>query len=376
MVLPILASVLIVFGSPYVGDIRGAVQSSFPDHYRSIIAIVVAAGAGGALAAAVTVLRRRGPSPAHDGSPCWPPWVQYTLVALAVSIGITYARVVRTGNPDVDLVEALHFVEYGLLTYLFYRAWRQRADVTAVAFPACAGLFVGIADEWIQWLVPGRVGEMHDVWLNAVASGCGLLFSVALHPPLSLALPRDRRSRLALGATVSVVILALAAFFDRVHLGHEISGGQSGTFRSRYDAPALETAAVGRPARWRAAPPPLRGFAREDHYLSEGLWHVQRRNDADSNGDQWTAWNENLILEQYYSPVLDRGTRWPMEQRVEMERRARGPGATRQTYVSSAQPYPIYVAPRWAVWTLTALLVTVIAALCSGRTVAASKRAA
>jgi hypothetical protein len=59
-----------------------------------------------------------------------------------------------------------------------------------------------------------------------------------------------------------------------------------------------------------------------------------------------------------------------------MERRVHGAAATPQAYVSGAHPYPIYVASRQRVWVLTALLVTVIAALCSSRTAAASKRTA
>ena len=351
---------LIVFGSPYAGQLRGTLQSSFPDQYRWIVGGVVAVAALVAIVSAVGRLRRRGHSSqsATDRGSAQALGLRYALIALAVTISAIYALAVRSGNPDVDVVEALHFVEYGIVAYLFYRAWRSRPDLSGVVFAACAGLAVGVADEWVQWFVPGRVGEMHDVALNAVAVGCGLLFSMAVHPPASLRVPPAARSRLALGAALSGLMVAIAGFVDRVHLGYEVNDGQVGIFRSQYDARTLAAAAANRPARWNASPPPVGGFRREDHYLSEGLWHVQRRNLAVTAGDPWTAWNENAILERFYAPVLDRGARWPAEQRSGIEQSVRG--SARGSYVSDAAPYPIYLVRRSTFWLATVLIGAVI----------------
>jgi VanZ family protein len=362
--IPLVASLLIVFGAPYVGDIRGALQSSAPEHYRLIIGLIVATAVAGALVAAAATLRRSHQGPAISAThPGYPGWLRYALLAAAAAIGVVYALTVSTGNPDVDLVEAFHFVQYGLVTFLFYRASRRRTDVGAVVVPACASLLVGVADEWMQWFVPGRVGELHDVWLNAVAIVCGVLVSVAVHPPASLALPTQRSSRVALAAAAGVLILAGAGFVDRVHLGYEIADEQIGVFRSRSDARMLRAAAGERPARWRQTPPPQRGFAREDHYLSEGLWHVQRRNTAITDGDAATAWAENLILEKYYAPVLDRGSRLSPGERSDIERRVPTVSAS---FVSSAQPYPIYIAPRGLFWTTTTLAIAALLWSCLG----------
>ena len=66
-----------------------------------------------------------------------------------------------------------------------------------------------------------------------------------------------------------------------------------------------------------------RRLGREDHYLTEGLWHVQRRNQAWDSADAAAAWRENRILEKFYAPVLDTptyagptGHRWPAAQRA------------------------------------------------------------
>lgn len=354
---------LILFGSPYVGQLRSSLRSSFPEEYPWIIGGVTATAVVGAIGWAVVHLRQS----RYDSSPApsarQPLWVRYTLIITAVAVSAGYARAVSTGESEVDLVEAFHFVEYGLVAYLFYRAWRRRSDVSGVALAAGAGLALGIADEWVQWFVPGRVGEMHDILLNAVAVGCGLLVSIAVHPPASLALPMRRASRLALGAAASGLLLAFAGFVDCVHLGYEVQDGKAGVFRSRYDMTALAAAAANRPARWKASPPPVGGFRHEDHYLSEGEWHVQRRTIAVGTRDWRTALREDAILERFYAPVLEIRGRWSEEQRSEFERNAHG--LEQAAYRSDAAPYPIYVINRKAFWTVTLLIAAAVVWLAS-----------
>ncbi len=43
-----------------------------------------------------------------------------------------------------------------------------------LVLPVLAGLLVGTADEWLQWFIPNRVGEIADILLNGIAIGCGL----------------------------------------------------------------------------------------------------------------------------------------------------------------------------------------------------------
>jgi VanZ family protein len=354
MLLPLLVSILIVVGAPYVGQLRGELQSAFPEHYTWIISGIVATSTLSAVVSAVVQLRRSqsGSSRAESGSLSMR--TRYTLIAAAIVVGVAYARTVRTGEPQVDMVEAFHFVEYGLVAYVFYRAWRRRPDISGVLLAACASLSVAVADEWTQWFVPARVGELHDVGLNAVAVGCGLLVSIAARPPLSLEVPRHRGSRIMLGAVISALIVVVAGFVDRVHLGYEVQEGRSATFRSRYDARALAAAAANRPARWEASPPAVRGFTHEDHYLSEGEWHVARRNRAIGAGDWSAALGEDAILERFYSPVLDRLGHLSREQRTEIELNIPRTGGT--PYVSDAVPYPIYTVRRSRFWSVTLLL--------------------
>src|SRR4029450_52794 len=95
-----------------------------------------------------------------------------------------------------------HFVEYGLVTMLFYRAVVPRQpgpgatgwDVSIVLVPGFAALIVGTADEWVQWFVPRRYGEVRDILLNGAAIACGLLFSLGVDPPGAFRLRPSGRS--------------------------------------------------------------------------------------------------------------------------------------------------------------------------------------
>ena len=146
-------------------------------------------------------------------------------------------------------------------------------------------------------------------------------------------------------AILGATSLLFAAFFCLVHVGREVRDPAIGTFRSRYTASELLANAADRAQRWRTEPlTTLRRYSREDQYMSEGLWHIQARNEA--GDDPLTQWKENLILERYFQPVLDFPTyntpkcgRWPEEQRKNVG--AIAAGDTRP-WVSRANPHPIY----------------------------------
>ena len=112
--------------------------------------------------------------------------------ALALGLGAGAAFIVLG---EVGFGEAFHFVEYGVLAILFYRACVTFDDAASVAVPLLACVIVGVIDEWFQWFIPIRTGEVRDVLLNVVAAGCGLLLAMAVHPPRYLTLSLDRRSR-------------------------------------------------------------------------------------------------------------------------------------------------------------------------------------
>jgi hypothetical protein len=351
-----IAAVAVVLSSPFTGETRAAIRAAFPAQFQTIVSTAVAAAVAIALIAAAIRIRDRRP---------------WRLSVLAAGIGGTalYARFVASGNPEVDVVEHVHFVEYGLVAWLFYRAWRPLDNGLAFVWPLTAGVLAGIVDEFVQWFIPARVGDAHDIFLNGVAVMCGLCFAVSVDPPARLGVPMERSAIRSIAYAVTSVLLAFALFFQAVHLGHQVYEPEIGVFWSRYSAPDLAAPAGDRAVRWRTAPPVvLYRISREDQYLSEGLWHVQTRNLAWSAGDPFTAWRENLILEMFFAPVLDTASyasrvppRWPPEQRAQIASRvAADPGI----YVSRAAPYPIYTWSPIAFWSAVAAVIAAVLSAC------------
>src|SRR6187549_66922 len=98
------ASILVVLGAPYTGQIRGAIQDAAPGQYRIIIGgIVVVAVVFAVLSALLRIREQRA--------------TRYGLLAVAVGGGAPYAWAPGTGNANVDVVERFHLVEYGALTW-------------------------------------------------------------------------------------------------------------------------------------------------------------------------------------------------------------------------------------------------------------------
>jgi hypothetical protein len=206
--------------------------------------------------------------------------------------------------------------------------------------PVLAAFTVATLDEFLQWFVPLRIGEVRDVWIDLAAIGCGLLFSVAIAPPGDVGLVR-RGSATRIAAAGGLAFAAFAWFFVTVHVGHVIHDADTGTFRSRYTPADLMLASSDRGRRWQGRMPdaPPR-FSHEDQYLAEGLWHVRRRNRAWSDGDIRAAWAEQRILERYFAPVAALPEyRWPDAQRAEAA--ARNPAGV-AGYVSDANPFAIH----------------------------------
>ncbi len=338
----------LVLSGPYAGLARDAIKSALSNRFGAVVnagMLVLAVGAVGLVL--VRIRTRRG--------------LRYGALIAAAVLGVAYGVGFAAGSADTRAVERLHFLEYGVVTWLFYRAWRPLDTGVVPLLAGLCGVLVGLADELLQWYVPLRVGELRDVALDAAAIGCGALVSLALDPP-SAWRRGAARSRRPLGTLAAVVVVALTAFSQIVHLGYAIQDPDVGVFRSRYTDAQLEALGAERASAWRANPPAaLHRLGREDQYLAEGIWHVQRRNRAWTAGDLFASWRENLILERYFRPVLDTpsylapdGVRWPPAQRADAAARTAGTAA--RPYVSRADLIPIVVWPAVWVWTIAGVL--------------------
>lgn len=352
---PLVCAAVFVLLAPFVGVLVERLRETFGLGYLPWLA--AALGLAGALAVALALLRIRGHRP-----------LRYGLLVLAASMVALQVLGWGTGAAQVDLVERVHLVEFGLLGALFERAFRprHRNALLPVLVLAAVGL-AAIADEWVQWLTPVRVGDVRDVLLNLWAGGIGYLLAVAVSAERGrLRRPEPRTRRLAAGLT-ALFVLAAAAFFDTAHLGHEIRDPRAGTFRSWHTPEELARAAEDRDRRWSAGGPlAMRPLSREDVFLTEGGFHVAARNRAVESGYVVRAWRENRILERWYAPLLDHrpGTRWPAVQRANTEaavreRFRRRPAAVESSpgYRSPALAERIAIAPPRALFWLGVLLV-------------------
>lgn len=110
-----------------------------------------------------------------------------TLVILTVYI-IRYRQISRSGYFWISIIgvifilytiklgdespeEAVHFIQYGVLGVLVYRALTHRIRDISIFFSAaliCS--IIGMIDEVIQWLTPQRYWGLRDVWLNFFAA--------------------------------------------------------------------------------------------------------------------------------------------------------------------------------------------------------------
>ena len=360
-VVAISVAVVVVLSAPVVGQLRAWIRATFPGRFVVVVGGIGAVILLAALIAAALRIRE------HRAR-------RYGSILAAIAVAAIYSGLNAGENPESNAVERFHFLEYGLITFLFYRAWRPLGDFSIVLMPILAGLIVGTVEEWLQWFIPNRVGELNDVFLNLAAIITGLLFSIGVEPPQRFAPVLEPESRGRVFRLAAATVLSVGLFFHVLHLGHEVIDPEIGSFTSRYSSERLTALQGERVNEWASEPPPLvlRRFSREDQYLSEGLAHVRWRNRRWDAADFSAAWRENLILEKYFAPVLDtptyegkQGHRWPAEQRADAEARVASAGAGAPPYVSGAYPYRIYTWPKPAFWAVIGLALGVLYVLVS-----------
>lgn len=389
--LPVAGAILAILGlAPFLGELQRHVRESVGLGYlRWVSGGLATAGAAAFVSAVLRIRRLR--------------LKRYGFLLAAGLLVVIQVLVWGTGQQEVDGVERVHLLEYGLLAVLFVRALRPHHGGALLPVLAVLGVgLVGLADETVQWLTPVRVGDVRDVLLNGYAGLVGALFALALWSPapspvaadggeggggiswtgswsrISEALaapfraPLGRSGRLAAGLG-GVLVLAGAAFFDVAHLGYEIRDPEAGVFLSWHAPEELARAAEARARRWsRGGIPPQRPLALEDSFLSEAGWHANERNHAVRVGDLRRAWRENRILERWYRPFLEVRGRWPAKQRAAIEEKlaARDPAALEPSpgYRSPALEERVVVAPsRPFLWTGAVVVAVALAGVASGR---------
>ena len=330
-----------------VGYVRG--QWGIEVFTYAVAAVVISA------AAAALFLTRRKWSLASCG------WV-VGLAGLVIYLTL--------GLAESTPVEAVHYVQYGVLSLLLYRAFVHRIrDYSIYAAVMVAGTLVGMIDETIQWLTPGRVFAVSDIGLNFTAVALvQVALAAGIRPRLVRGWPDGASlARLCYLSVVAVGYLGLChlntpdriawytadspllGFIDpnrsiMVEYGYMHGDPDGVHFRSRLTAEELR-----RQAKERAEEAsrildrdrdrrPYREFLvvyspLTDPFLHEARVHLFRRDvhlerARTSEGEQQqkdfaTAYWENRILQDYFGPLLSASSyAWPEALEAEVRDKA------------------------------------------------------
>lgn len=156
----------------------------------SVLATIVVA----LVAAAVYVYRSR---PALPNGYLW----------LLVVAAIFFVYTIKLGKKSPE--EAIHFVQYGMLGILVYRALAHRLrDVSIYIATALVCGIIGTIDEAIQWLTPDRYWGIDDIWLNFFAASLvQIAIAGGLKPTLIDRRPNRANLRFLCRLTIGTVTL-------------------------------------------------------------------------------------------------------------------------------------------------------------------------
>lgn len=271
----------------------------------------------------------------------------WILVVLGIFVGYT---IELRNYPE----EAVHFVQYGLLGLLVYRALSHRIrDVSIYFSAAIISATVGILDEAIQWIAPLRFWGLHDIWLNFFAGSLiqlaiakGLTPTIISGPPAASSVRLFCRlsagALLLLGASLINTPARIAWYTDRIPVlaflktnlsvmaeyGYLYVDPAIGTFRSRFSPTKLREIDANRGTeaarildRFRGDETVYWDFLQKytpvnDPFVHEARVHLFRRDRYLTKSEKFphdkkthryyltVAFRENAIMEKYFSSTL------------------------------------------------------------------------
>ena len=356
----------ILLSVPSIRYVTDYVQSQWGDatFTYSITLLLV----GSAVATLTFLLKRGGMSLAQFG------WL---TAILGVYIYLTFS--LRSRWP----AEAVHYVEYGVLSLLIYRAFSHRiSDNSIYMASVLAGTLVGVLDETVQWLVPGRYFDLKDISLNFSAlSLAQITIATAVRPRNISGWPRARSWQLLSHLAAALVLVlglchlntpdVIAAYTTRIpalgfirqaddvmiEYGHLYDAPDTGRFRSRFTTAELRQLDQSRSRELAGMPfnfaddqsslEFLRAYnAIKAPFLHEAGAHLLSRNaslalarealEPDEKRSAYTiAHHENRILEAYFGAFLRAtGSLWSSQAPSEVEQES-DPDTRYESRVSS-----------------------------------------
>lgn len=272
---------------------------------------------------------------------CW------LIVLMAASVGLMKFQLQTPA-------EAIHFFEYGILSFFLFRACSHHIRDWLV-YPISVFLLIMIAsaDEFLQWMMPGRYWDFRDIRLNLLAGMVVQAFIALVVRPSDIQLSVEPKSIRRLCGIALLTILTLGLAFSntpsrvdlyaaRIPFLQFLSSNDSimsefgfrhvdpgiGTFYSRFSMQELqridrergveagETILKYQPfldyhefiQTFSSAVDPFLHemrvhLFRRDHYYSSA-WQYQERDPARFTFHMTVAFRENQLLEKYFPMAL------------------------------------------------------------------------
>jgi hypothetical protein len=132
---------------------------------------LLGAGAITIVALGVVVLARR----LHARRASALAWMLLVATAVGYGVALSWLRTIR--------LERLHLPEYGVASWLAWRALAPHMGAGAAPYVAAALLaaVIGWGDELVQSVTPGRYYDLRDVLANAVGAALGAMALAVWH---------------------------------------------------------------------------------------------------------------------------------------------------------------------------------------------------
>ena len=135
----------------------------------------------------------------------------YVWIAISSAVFIAYTLRLRE-SPE----EAVHFVQYGVLGVLLFRALSHRVrDISIYFSAAILGALIGTIDEAIQWLTPQRYWAYSDIWLNFLAVALvQIIIAKGLDPRIISGPPKPHSIQLTSRLSIMLLLLFIACVLN------------------------------------------------------------------------------------------------------------------------------------------------------------------
>ena len=348
----VICAILIFLTIPFARVIQKFIQHQFG---RSFFGYLVLAAVLAGFSWVVVYVIRQQPKEKSTGNYLWLAAVAGTYVFFTIKLW---------ENPE----EAIHFLEYGLLSYFAFRALSHHIrDVTIYITASLITLFMGTVDEIIQWVWPGRYWDMRDVGFNLLS---GVLLQLGIYkgvdPRIISEKVQPKSIRILSVVFASCVVLLglcasntpsrMAHYTERFPIlaflhsnasmmsdfGYKHNDPDIGVFFSRFTEAELKSIDRLRNLVHAKILNETRGMDYGDFletynpyrfpYLYEMRIHIFRRDQYLEKGQKEQAqskkhlaisFKENLILEKYFNETLKQTDyQWPQTKRENISKQA------------------------------------------------------